>query len=421
MMKNPVIKFLLVCILLLASAAPSLAWDDAGPKLVAYIAWQQMTPAARERAVQILLNAPEDAQLNALYPTPPDQDFTTYPPGARSRAAKQRDFFMIVSYWADIVRDRKYEKRSKYHHGTWHYLDTFWREGANGKIEVLADMENDKENVVERLFHFDKVLRSDEKDAEKAIALAWVLHLAGDVHQPLHASGRVTPEEPKGDAGGNTFSLSPPDAKRKENLHWYWDSIVVRTVARRADAPDADYLLPLGEAFMKKYPLARMKNRLEIGKFDAWQQESFKIASERLYPKTLLRNQMPSAAYNKMAFAIAEEQIALAGYRLGTWLNEVFGAGSASAEMADAANNIPCRIIRKVPYPVSKTNTPNSRMEIALLNLCPENKGMAARPMTSFLVGGQPKMFEYDVERVFKTEKEARAYAIRNNIKDGSF
>ena len=324
-MKNPVMKFLLAFALLSAFAVPAFPWDDSGHKLVAYIAWQQMSEQARERAIQILLNAPEDSQLNALYPTPPDQDFTTYPIGARSKAAKQRDYFMIVAYWADIVRDRKYEKRSKYHHSTWHYLDTFWRE-ANGKVETLPEMENDKENVVERLFYFDKVLRSDEKDAEKAIALAWILHLTGDVHQPLHASGRVTPEDPKGgDQGGNTFSLSPPDAKRKENLHWYWDSIVVRTIPRKMDASDAEYLLPLGNALMKKHPLAKMKNRLEIGKFDAWQQESFQIAARRLYPKTLIRNQMPSAAYKKMAFAIAEEQIALAGYRLGTWLEQIFG------------------------------------------------------------------------------------------------
>ena len=324
-MKNPVLKFLLVGTLLLAFSFPAFAWDDSGHKLVAYIAWQQMSQTARERAIQILLNAPEDSQLNALYPTPPDADYTTYPIGARSKAAKQRDYFMIVAYWADIVRDRKYEKRSKYHHGTWHYLDTFWRE-VNGKIELLPEMENDKENALERLFAFDKVLRSDAKDAEKAIALAWVLHIAGDIHQPLHASGRVTPEDPKGgDQGGNTFLLSPPDAKPRENLHWYWDSIVVRTIPRKMDASDAEYLLPLGNALMKKHPLAKMKNRLEIGKFDAWQQESFQIAARRLYPKTLIRNQMPSAAYKKMAFAIAEEQIALAGYRLGTWLEQIFG------------------------------------------------------------------------------------------------
>jgi osmotically-inducible protein OsmY len=338
-MKNPFIKFLLLSILLFTFAFPAFAWDDSGHKLVAYIAWQQMSPEAREKAINILLNAPEDAQLNALYPTPPDEDFTTYPIGARSKAAKQRDYFMIVAYWADIVRNRKYEKRYKYHHGTWHYLDTYWRD-SNGKIETIPDMENDKENVVERLFEFDKVLRSDAKDAEKAIALAWILHLSGDVHQPLHASGRVTAEEPKGDQGGNTFSLSPKDAPRKENLHWYWDSIVVRTVPRKNDATDADYLLPIGNAIMKKYPLAKMQNRLEIGKFDAWQQESFRIASTRLYPKTLIRNQMPSAAYNKMAFGIAEEQIALAGYRLGAWLNQIFGNRTALQNQTDRRKEI---------------------------------------------------------------------------------
>lgn len=419
-MKHPVIKVWLVGVLLLAFSLPALAWDDAGHKLVAYIAWQQMTPAARENAVRILLNGPEDSQLNALYPTPPDQDFTTYPIGARSKEAKQRDFFMTVAYWADIVRDRKYEKRSKYHHGTWHYLDTFWRE-ANGRVELLPEMESAKENAVERLFAYDKVLRANEKDAEKAIALAWVLHLAGDIHQPLHASARVTPDDAKGDAGGNGFSLSAPDAARKENLHWYWDSIIVRTVRRRADASDAEYLLPIGNAIMKKYPAAQMQNRLEIGKFDDWQKESFQIASTRLYPKTLIPNQMPSAAYQKMAFDIAEQQLALAGYRLGGWLNQILSGGAATAAMADAANKVPCRIIRKVPYPVTQTSQANAKTEIALLNLCPKDKGMAARPMTAYLIDGAPKMFEYDVERVFKTAKEARAYAALNGIKDGGF
>jgi hypothetical protein len=71
-MKNPLPKFVLVCILMLAGALPALAWDDSGHRLVAYIAWRQMSPAARERAVQLLLNAPEDSQLNALYPAPPE-------------------------------------------------------------------------------------------------------------------------------------------------------------------------------------------------------------------------------------------------------------------------------------------------------------------------------------------------------------
>jgi hypothetical protein len=406
-------KFLLLCVLLFTCSLPALAWDDSGHKLVAYIAWQQMSPEARETAIKILLNAPEDSQINVLYPTPFDSDFSTYPIGARSKAAKRRDFFMICAYWSDIIRDKRLENRFKYHHGTWHYLDTYWRD-VNGKIELLPELETDKENIVERLFEFDKVLHSDAVDAEKAIALAWILHLAGDVHQPLHASGRVTEEEPKGDQGGNLFSLTPKDAARKENLHWYWDSIVVRTIQRKADATDAEYLLPIADKMMKKYPLAKMQNRLEIGKFDAWQQESFQIAANKVYPKTLIRNQMPSAAYQKMAFGIAEEQIALAGYRLGTMLDQIFSSQKIAA-------NPPCKIIRKVKYPVTQTNPSASKLEIGLLNLCPADKGMAARPMYQMMINGEIKMFEYDVERIFKSEKEAREYAEKNGIKDVSF
>ncbi len=65
-MKTPIIKILLVCILIFTFAFPAFAWDDSGHKLVAYVAWQQMSPAARERAIRIFLNAPEDSQLNAL-------------------------------------------------------------------------------------------------------------------------------------------------------------------------------------------------------------------------------------------------------------------------------------------------------------------------------------------------------------------
>jgi hypothetical protein len=310
------IKILFLVITCFVLTVPAFAWDDTGHKLTAYIAWQQMTPAARTQAIKILRSAPEDSNLGAYYMN-----------DSRSDAAKQLEFFGIASTWADIVRDRDFKVRyGKYHHGTWHYLDTFWRE-TNGKIEVLPDMESAKENAVERLFFFDKVLRNpNASNAEKAIALAWFEHLSGDIHQPLHASGRVTAEEPKGDQGGNTFLLTPQGTARDQqlNLHWFWDSIVGRTISRKNDACDSDYLPSIAAKMMKKYPAAKMQNRLELGKFDQWQQESFKIASTELYPSTLIRFQTPSEKYKKRAFEISEQQIALAGYRMGATLNQIF-------------------------------------------------------------------------------------------------
>lgn len=310
-------KIILLVAAIFASALSGFAWDDTGHKLAAYIAWERMSPEAREKAGKILLSAPEDSDLSVFYSS-----------DSRSAAAKQRELFMVASTWSDIVRNKDFKNRyNAYHHGTWHYLDTFWRE-SNGKIEIISELESDKENAVERLFFFDKVLRSaSASDADKAIALAWVLHLGGDIHQPLHASGRVTDVEPKGDQGGNLFMLSPKDAKGDErlNLHWFWDSIIGRNVPRQNDECDSDYLPAIAREMVKKYPFSKTRNRLAIGKFDEWQRESFRIASTKVYPANLIRNQTPSEAYKKQAFKIAQEQIAVAGYRLGEMLNQIFG------------------------------------------------------------------------------------------------
>ncbi|MGI8640136.1 MAG: S1/P1 nuclease [Pyrinomonadaceae bacterium] len=312
---DKIVFFLLISVLFVGSVS---AWDDTGHKLVSYIAWQQMSPQAREQVVKLLLNAPEDSDLSVFYL----QD-------SRSTAAKQRELFMIASTWADIVRDKKFKNRyAKYHHGTWHYLDTFWRE-TNGKVELVTDLKSDDENAIERLFAFDKMLRdSSASDEDKAIALGWILHLVGDIHQPLHDSARVTQYDPKGDQGGNLFIVSPKGAKgeNRVSLHWYWDSIVGRNIPRNNDACDTDYLPPIAQEIMKNYPFAKMQNRLEIGQFSKWQQEGFQIASTKFYPRTLKFNETPSEEYKKMAFQIAQEQIALAGYRLGQMLNQIFGS-----------------------------------------------------------------------------------------------
>ncbi len=315
-MKNQLFKILFLLTTIFASVSFASAWDDTGHKLVAYIAWQQMSPNARQQAVKLLLNAPEDSDLSVFYL----QD-------SRSEDAKQRELFMIVSTWADIVRDRKFKNRfEKYHKGDWHYADTFWRD-VNGKVDILTNFEEPKGKAVEQLYAFDKMLRDTSvSDDQRAIALAWIMHLAGDIHQPLHDSGRVTDIEPKGDQGGNLFLLSPKDStgENRLNLHWYWDSIIGRNIPRFFDACDSDYIPPIAQEIMKSYPLSKMQNRLEAGQFDKWQQEGFQIASTKLYPPTLIRYEAPTEAYKKQAFQIAQEQIALAGYRLGQMLNKIF-------------------------------------------------------------------------------------------------
>lgn len=317
-MKNSSFKILLLLTLFIGFVSSVLAWDDTGHKLTAYIAWEQMSPQVREKVVKLLLSAPEDSDLSVFYL----QD-------SRSNEVKKRELFMIASTWADIVRDRKFKVRyQKYNQGNWHYADTFWRE-TNGKVEIIKDSEESTGKAVEQLFAFDNLLHdANSSDADKAIAIAWILHLGGDIHQPLHTSARVTELEPKGDQGGNLFLLSPEDAKGENrlNLHWYWDSIIGRNIPRLNDSCDSDYLPAIAKKITKKFPFAKMQNRLEPGQFDKWQQQSFRLASTNVFPPTLKRFEVPSESYKKRAFAISQEQIALAGYRLGEMLNQIFTA-----------------------------------------------------------------------------------------------
>lgn len=321
-MNKRIIKFVSLIVIFVSAATASYGWDDVGHKITSYIAWQRMTPDVREKVIKTLLEAPEDAQLSTFY----------LPFSSRSDEAKKREFFMIASTWPDIVRDRNFENRyKKYHKGNWHYSDDFWT-SSNGRIEFLK-APDDGGKAVEKLFEFEKLLRDPSDPAkEKAVAIAWIEHIVGDIHQPLHTSARVTETEPKGDQGGNLFQLTPQGTPREQqvNLHWYWDSIIGRNVARRNDACDSDYVDPIARNLMKRYPVTRLRNRLKNGKYNEWQDEGVKLAIDQVFSADLQRNQMPSDRYKSRAFRLAEEQLALAGYRMGDMFNSIFGTAGAA-------------------------------------------------------------------------------------------
>lgn len=52
--------------------------------------------------------------------------------------------------------------------------------------------------------------------------LRLLIHYVGDIHQPMHAVNRYTPEFPDGDAGGNLFNVTY--SQTIHELHGLWDS-----------------------------------------------------------------------------------------------------------------------------------------------------------------------------------------------------
>jgi hypothetical protein len=319
------VRSVLVGAAILMLASFTFAWDDVGHRTMAYIAWQQMTPAARESVIKILRSAPEDSDISAYYLGGPEPEET-----------KKLEYFMLMATWADIVRERSLEARNKkYHHSTWHYDDTFWKQ-VNGKAEILPSP--DEGGVaVDKLIDFDKVLRNaSASDKDKAVAIAWVEHLVGDIHQPLHTSARVTDREPKGDQGGNLFLLTPEGTPREKqmNLHWYWDSIVDQSLPLKGDECDRQYISNVARKIMKKYPANSLATAMRLGEYDEWRKESFALNPTDVFSPDLVRFQMPSEKYKKHAFEVAERQLALAGYRLAATFNQIFTTAPVAAKPA---------------------------------------------------------------------------------------
>lgn len=286
-------------------ALPVRAWNSYGHEVVAAIAWEQLTPAARAEAVRLLASAPGDSSLPSLRPAQGD-------PASRDRA-----FFLAASHWADLVRDESQpQRRETYHHSPWHYVNFFW-EQRSGKPFERADMPIAEVNVMTQLAQLSADLADPAKsDAERGLALAWLLHLVGDVHQPLHTSGRVTASEPEGDRGGNDFLFSTNDHPER-NLHAYWDDTFSRENPGVTSTKTAQRLA-------SKHPRPSFAESL-TDDFTAWARGTFELVTSRCYPPSLKRGKPPGWTYRRMARRTAARQAALGGYRLAALLEARLG------------------------------------------------------------------------------------------------
>jgi hypothetical protein len=324
-------KFFPVLTLVLALYLPQsvLAWNATGHQVVAGIAWDNMTPTARRNAIALLQAAPPDACLLDLLSN-----------DLRPLEVRQREFFMRASTWSDIVRPSEEDTRActRFHRRNWHFINYFW-EGTSGATgndapQDREDIQIPEVNAVERLKLFRPFVvcgtpACGTPQEERATTLAWVLHLVGDIHQPLHTSARVTtrPLEREGDQGGNLFKLgSSNDAL---SLHSFWDGILDRSIQRTQEESNNNfaYLNRVIGIIVQEHPRnTAMVSRLRPGDFEAWSLEGFDRTKRLVYPQALQRGQMPNQNYRRTAFTTSKEVVAFAGYRLADLLNQMLGS-----------------------------------------------------------------------------------------------
>ena len=116
-----------------------------------------------------------------------------------------------VANWADEIRsDLRWR-----HASPWHYVNI-----PDGKT-YESSAKNPDGDIIQKLHDFVATLRDPNRSSEdKQVALKWLVHLVGDVHQPLHV-GR------KEDRGGNSIRVEW--FGESKNLHSVWDSSLIES------------------------------------------------------------------------------------------------------------------------------------------------------------------------------------------------
>jgi S1/P1 Nuclease len=128
--------------------------------------------------------------------------------------------FMQASRWADDIRTQdKAQSRP-----SWHYINLpFKPEGQPPNVQIR---EPEPVNILTAMAENESIVKNENEPERKAIALAWLFHLVGDVHQPLHTTQLFAVEYPKGDRGGNEICVRVRQAGQPMDLHRFWDGVI---------------------------------------------------------------------------------------------------------------------------------------------------------------------------------------------------
>jgi len=242
---------------------------------------------------------------------------------------KDRTAFIMASRWADDIKRKKSYIDDGTHNGNrppatpqasqnigysdhlrhkyWHFIDMPF--SPDGTTTVAPPVPNAQTEIA----LFRSTLQSPDASREiKSYDLVWLIHLIADVHQPLHATSRFDVTFPEGDDGGNTVNVCLKTCSRTEALHFFWDSALGSSADPKAAVREAS-LIPNPDP-----QLAVIEDEA------TWIQESFQLAESQAYKNPVGTEAGPyllTDDYKAAAKKVAQERIALAGFRLANLLN----------------------------------------------------------------------------------------------------
>jgi hypothetical protein len=108
---------------------------------------------------------------------------------------------MQAARWADDIR----RTDKQYHRAPWHYIN--WPFKPDGQPGNVQTRDPEPVNILTAMADNERIVKNETDPERKAIALAWLFHLVGDIHQPLHAVQLFTVDYPNGDRDGNQICV----------------------------------------------------------------------------------------------------------------------------------------------------------------------------------------------------------------------
>jgi len=180
-------------------------------------------------------------------------------------------------------------------------------------------------NVVWALQNIIYTLSHEKNQNAQAVLLILLAHLVGDANQPLHTISKVD-SQCRGDKGGNLYCLREGRGRKcRKNLHQLWDYAVGFLKSRKNFLNESIKL-------QERYPKSAFPEVAITSRPDEWVKQEYRYAP---FIYSTPKFQKPSPAYYRKGQQIAQRQITLAGYRLAYLLDATFSYSKHSVVNAE--------------------------------------------------------------------------------------
>lgn len=297
----------MICLLV---PCQSQAWNKPGHMVTGAIAFRELkasNPQVLARVINLLKQHPffEETWRPAI------EDLNSNDPDKEGLF-----LFMLAARWPDDVRDDP-----DLHCEFCHFINFRFRPPQTGQPQAAPA----EDNILQAFQRNRDVIRSNSSPSVKAMSLAWIFHLTGDAHQPLHSAALFTNQFQQGDRGGTGFFIRVNNNSSTISLHKLWDGFILGSDRFNSVNNRASEL----RRTLPRNSLPELSSPPDVIR---WVRvESFNAARTVAYRNGNLqgsRNRNNGAVlpsdYINTARPVAERRAVLAGYRLADMLAQMF-------------------------------------------------------------------------------------------------